>query len=248
MASRLIFPAADMYASISAGDIPTLRPCCRSRGSNHRTAGMSWHQSQPQQISNRVRILGAVEAVESWRREDACRAAVEFRLHPADQRFTGGGSGLGIPPGGIIPARSFRTTFSASRHDRQAVRDPTCRAAGSRSSAFRCGSPRGPYRGPRAAGKHSGPGAAGVAAAGRGTAGAAVCGVLAGVRGAGAWPDTRTTETMARHPVTTALLNTDIPPVDKRCLAAGHARTNTPGIFVAIFTNDKNWPLVRVPE
>src|SRR5437879_859318 len=36
-----IFPAADRYASISAGDIVNAPGCCRTRASNHQTAETS---------------------------------------------------------------------------------------------------------------------------------------------------------------------------------------------------------------
>jgi len=43
-----------------------------------------------EQVANRIRIFGAVEAVEAWRRQMGDRTAIECIFHPADQRLKGG--------------------------------------------------------------------------------------------------------------------------------------------------------------
>ena len=63
-------------------------------------------------VANRIRIFGAVEAVQARRRQMGGRAAIEFILHPGDQRLAGGRVRAAYPVGGIMPARSLRTTFS----------------------------------------------------------------------------------------------------------------------------------------
>ncbi len=45
--------------------------------------------SSAEQVANRIRIFGAVEAVEARRRQMGDRTAIEFILHPADQRLQG---------------------------------------------------------------------------------------------------------------------------------------------------------------
>ena len=68
---------------------------------------------QPEQVADRIRVFGAVEAVETRRGKMRGRAGGRARS-PASRSALSrvAGSGRGIPDGGIIPARSFRTTFS----------------------------------------------------------------------------------------------------------------------------------------
>ena len=91
IASRLILPAADRYASISAGDIVSA-PAMLSKPWVESSAGRNLRgvDFEREQIANRVRVFGAVQAVEAGRGQMRGRAAIELALHPADQRLERG--------------------------------------------------------------------------------------------------------------------------------------------------------------
>ena len=72
IARRLILPAADRYASISAGDIvsaPAMLSKPRVESSDGRNFVAS--TSSAEQIANRVRVFGAVQAVQARAPADA---------------------------------------------------------------------------------------------------------------------------------------------------------------------------------
>ena len=84
IASRLILPAADRYASISAGDIRRA-PAMLSKPGRRivRRAGTSWRStSSPSRSRIDIRVLGAVETMNARRRQMRRRLRVELLLHP----------------------------------------------------------------------------------------------------------------------------------------------------------------------
>ena len=117
IASRLILPAADRYASISAGDIVSA-PAMLSKPRVESSGGRNFVASTSSASRSRIalRVLGAIEPVESRRRE--MRDAPWRRARPPSSERSDVHGGRrpddASSVGGIRPARTLRTTFSAN--------------------------------------------------------------------------------------------------------------------------------------
>ena len=99
-------PAADRYASISAGDIVSA-PAMLSKPWVESSDGRNFVgvDFERQQIADRVRVFGAVQAVQARAAADAVTAlrSSSFSIQ-RDQRLAASPrSGRGMPVGGIMP-------------------------------------------------------------------------------------------------------------------------------------------------
>ena len=113
IARRLIFPAADRYASISAGEsvrAPAMlsKPCVES------SPGRNFVASTCSARTSRIAFVYSVRLSRCRPGGGSCVFAPRsssFSIQ-VTSASTLAASGRGIPDGGIIPARSLRTTFS----------------------------------------------------------------------------------------------------------------------------------------
>ena len=210
IARRLIFPAADRYASSSAGDIPNV-PAMLSNPWVESSDGRNFVASTSSASRSRIAFAYSVRLRRC--RPGGGRCGVAWRsssLSSQPIRLSRvAGSGRGIPDGGIIPARSFRTTFSPT-----CAWSPRCARSSLSSSKFAVLSfslwQVTQYRSRSARGAAtSGAGEASAFAACRCGTPARGAELAAGRCGSAAWPDTRATDATTKPPATTILLYTD---------------------------------------
>ena len=114
-ASRLILAAAPMYRSISAGDVPRTSAIL-SRPSRESSGGriVAGIHVDREQVADRIRVFGAIHPVQCGCARIGVRlgGTIDGVLRVWRNASNVARSGRGAPVGGIIPARSFRTTFS----------------------------------------------------------------------------------------------------------------------------------------
>ena len=114
MARRLILPAADRYASTSAGDIESApamlsNPLVESSDGRNLVASTSSASRSRMALAYSTRFRRCRPGGGRW--VTAVRSSSSSNQPTSPSSVVG--SGRGIPDGGIMPARSFRTTFSA---------------------------------------------------------------------------------------------------------------------------------------
>ena len=172
---------------------------------------------EPQHVANRVRVFGAVQAVEARRRQMGDRSCDRVRSPSSGSSDS---SVAGIRAAACRSAASCLREVSGRPfrrfpHGRRGARDPACPAAGWPSSASRCGTSRSTGRRASVRLAKSGAAAGDLATSGRGCgadcvrATAFAAGAATGWRAA--WPETRAADITTTQPAPSSLVFTDPP-------------------------------------